>query len=66
MMDLCSGYIFVEQTAENRTFLTWREKARHALEQAGVTVRYMLSDNAKALAKLALEELQSWHSPNQN
>jgi hypothetical protein len=64
MMDLCSGYIFVEQTAENRTFLTWQEKARHALKHAGATVRYMVSDNAKALAKLALEELQCQRIPD--
>jgi hypothetical protein len=64
LMDLCSGYIFVEETAANRTFLTWQEKARHALERAGVTVKYMVSDQAKALIKLALEELRCQRIPD--
>lgn len=64
MMDVCSGYIFLEEPAEDRTFLTWQERARHALDSMGVTVRYMVSDQAKALTKLALEELQCRRVPD--
>jgi len=57
MMELSSGYIFLEEPAADRTFLTWKEKASHALQHLGIRVRYMVSDQAKALTKLALEGL---------
>jgi hypothetical protein len=64
MLDLCSGYILLEETADDRTFATWQERARRALDRIGATVRYMVSDQAKALTKLALQELQCQHIPD--
>lgn len=53
MIELSTGYILLEEPAENRTYETWKEKAVHALERLGLKAAYMVSDNAKALAKLA-------------
>jgi len=55
LMDLSSGYIFVEAEAENRQYETWRDKAQTALTRVGVRVRSLVSDRAPALIKLALE-----------
>jgi hypothetical protein len=64
MMDLSSGYILVEEPAADRTFLTWKEKAQQALQDLGLRVRYMVSDQAKALTKLALEGLGCQRIPD--
>ena len=64
MMELSSGYILLEEPAEDRTFLTWKEKAHHALQRLGIRVRYMVSDQAKALTKLALEGLGCQRIPD--
>ncbi len=55
LMDLSSGYIFVEEKVENRQYQTWLDKAQTALTQVGVRVRSLVSDRAPALIKLALE-----------
>ncbi|MCP4102476.1 MAG: hypothetical protein GY750_13795 [Lentisphaerae bacterium] len=55
MIELSSGCILLEEPAEDRTYETWKEKAVSALKALGLTAVYMVSDNAKALAKLALE-----------
>ncbi len=49
LMDLSSGYIFVEEQVENRQYQTWLEKAQQALTQVGVRVRSLVSDRAKRL-----------------
>jgi len=54
LMDLSSGYIFVEEEVENRQYETWNDKAQSALTQVGVRVRSLVSDRAPALIKLAL------------
>jgi len=64
LMDLDSGFILAEETADDRTFLTWQARARQALARVGVTVRCFVSDQAKALGKLALEELQCRKIPD--
>lgn len=55
LMDLSSGYIFVEEVVENRQYETWLDKAQQALTQVGVRVRALVSDRAPALIKFALE-----------
>jgi len=57
LMDLSSGYVFVEEEVENRQYETWFDKAQQALTQAGVRVRSLVSDRAPTLIKLALEGL---------
>jgi tetratricopeptide (TPR) repeat protein len=58
LIELSSGYILFEEPAEDRTYETWKEKALGALESLGLKARYMVSDNAKALTKLALSGIQ--------
>ena len=55
MIELSSGYILLEEPAEDRTYETWKEKALRVLKSLGLKTAYMVSDNAKALAKLALD-----------
>jgi hypothetical protein len=54
-MDLSSGYLFVEEAAQDRTYDTWKERTQRRLRQVGMTVRYVVSDRAKALVKLATD-----------
>ncbi len=64
LMDPDSGFILAEEMTKDRTFLTWQDRARQALTRVGVTVRCLVSDQAKALSKLALEELQCRKIPD--
>jgi hypothetical protein len=57
MMELSSGYVVLEEPAMDRSFLTWKDNALQALQRVGLEAGYMVSDNAKALTKLALEAL---------
>jgi len=52
-MDLTTGYVLMEQTAEDRSYETWFERANTRLKRFGVEVSYLVSDRAKALIKLA-------------
>ena len=54
MMDLVSGYIVLEEPAADRRYDTWQARVRQALAPLGITLRYVVSDRAKALVKLAL------------
>ena len=52
-MDLASGYVLAEEVAADRSYDTWYAVVKARLETMGVGVRYMVSDRAKALIKLA-------------
>ena len=52
-MDLVSGYLLFEEIAEDRTYATWYALVKARLEALGAEVRYLVSDRAKALIKLA-------------
>jgi hypothetical protein len=54
MMDLGSGYIVLEETAEDRRYVTWHDRVQAVLAEGGIRLRYVVSDRAKALVKLAL------------
>ena len=54
MMDLVSGYIVLEETAEDRRYVTWHDRVQTALAEGGIRRRYVVSDRAKALVKRAL------------
>lgn len=56
LLDLPSGYIFVESAASDRSYETWNERVQQAIGSVGF-VKYLVSDRAKALVKLALEGL---------
>ena len=57
MMDLGSGYLVLEEAAEDRTYGTWQERTQAAITKLGLELRYVVSDRAKALIKLALQGL---------
>jgi hypothetical protein len=54
LMDLQSGYLLLEDIAEDRTFDTWHKKVTPRLESLGIEVTHAISDRAKALIKLAI------------
>jgi hypothetical protein len=51
--DLVSGYILLEETADDRSYETWYDRVRMRLEAMKTPVLYLVSDRAKALIKLA-------------
>lgn len=61
-MDLSSGYLILEDIANDRSFDTWFKKLKPRLEELGATVPIMVSDRAKALIKLALDGLECEHN----
>jgi hypothetical protein len=52
-MDLISGYVLLEEVADDRTYETWYEGVKARLEPMKTHVLYLVSDRAKALIKLA-------------
>ncbi len=64
LMDLNSGYIVLEEPATDRRYETWQGRVQQALEPLGLTLRYIVSDRAKALVKLALDGFQCPSMPD--
>ena len=56
MLDLPSGYIFVEEITENCQYETWQQRVSNSLKPLGLKVKYLVSDRAKAIVKLALND----------
>ena len=56
-LDLPSNYLLLEEMSDKRDALTWNEKVNKALKSMNVRVRYLVSDRAKALIKLATQHL---------
>jgi hypothetical protein len=52
-MDLVSGYVLLEEVADDRTYETWYDRVKERLEPLKTRVLYLVSDRAKALIKLA-------------
>jgi len=52
-MDLASGYLLMEEVAEDRSYDTWYDCLNARLKTLGIGVLYLVSDRAKALVKLA-------------
>jgi len=57
LAELASGYVLTEVQCEDRSYETWKEQIQHWWSQAGWQCRFMVSDRAKALVKLATEGL---------
>lgn len=55
LMDLCSGYILVEESSPDRDYATWLAQTTPRLKALGIEVKHAISDRAKALVKLALD-----------
>src|SRR5437660_4483482 len=63
-MDLVSGYVLLEEVADDRTYETWYALVETRLEALGVGVLYLVSDRAKALIKLAETGLECLSVPD--
>ena len=59
MLDLPSGYIFVEEITENCQYETWQQRVSQIFQPLGLKVKYLVSDRAKAIIKLALNDLET-------
>ena len=58
LLDLPTGYILMEEPSNDRTYQTWKEKVEEALKKINGNIRYLVSDRAKALLKLATEHFE--------
>lgn len=61
-LDLPSGYVLLEEAAEDRSYATWKALVDKRLEALGARVRYLVSDRAQALIQLAEQGLVLCHS----
>jgi hypothetical protein len=64
LMDLRTGYLLLEDVAEDRTYTTWKAGVDARLTALGAGVRYLVSDRAKALIQLAEKGLECLSMPD--
>ncbi len=57
LLELSSGFIFIETECENRTYETWMRQMRQWWESSQWHCHYLVSDGARALVKLAVSGL---------
>ena len=55
LIELTSGYLLLEESADDRSYETWLEKAKPRLEALDIEVVHAVTDRAKALVKLATD-----------
>src|SRR5438477_10312485 len=63
-MDLSTGYLLLEETAEDRTYATWHALVEERLKALETHVLYLVSDRAKALIQLAEQGLECLSMPD--
>ena len=63
-MDLSTGYLLLEEVAEDRTYATWKALVDERLKVLGTGVLYLVSDRAKALVQLAEQGLECLSMPD--
>ncbi len=63
-VDLPTGYILMEEAAEDRSYATWNTHVQARLEGLGSSVRYLVSDRARALIQLAQQGLACLSVPD--
>lgn len=63
-IELASGFIFSEVECENRTYDTWWQQISGWFNKEQWNCRFMVSDGAKALVKLALSGLNCPNVPD--
>jgi hypothetical protein len=64
LMDLRTGYLLLEEVAEDRSYATWKAGVEARLTALGTGVRYLVSDRAKALIQLAEQGLECLSMPD--
>ena len=57
LLELSSGYIFIETECESRTYATWMEQVNQWWKDSPWQCHYLVSDGARALVKLAVSGL---------
>jgi len=62
--DLPTGYLVLEDVADDRTFATWKAAVDARLKALGAEVFYLVSDRAKALIQLAEQGLECLSMPD--
>ncbi len=62
--DLPTGYLVLEDVADDRTFATWKALVDARLKALGTEVLYLVSDRAKALVQLAEQGLECLSMPD--
>ena len=63
-MDLSTGYLLLEEVAEDRTYATWHTLVDARLQTLGPHVLSLVSDQAKALIQLAEQGLECLSMPD--
>ena len=63
-MDLPTGYVILEETADDRSYANWHALVDTRLTALSAQVRYMVSDRAKALIQLAEKGLECLSIPD--
>jgi IclR helix-turn-helix domain len=63
-MDLATGYLVLEEIADDRTYATWKVLVEERLKSLGTGVLYVVSDRAKALIQLAEQGLECLSMPD--
>jgi hypothetical protein len=63
-MDLPTGYVVLEETADDRSYATWHVLVDQRLTALRAQVRYLVSDRAKALVQLANKGLECLSIPD--
>jgi AraC-like DNA-binding protein len=63
-MDLATGYLVLEEVADDRTYVTWKGLVDARLKALGTGVLYLVSDRAKALIQLAEHGLECLSMPD--
>jgi hypothetical protein len=63
-MDLATGYLVLEEAADDRTYATWKALVEGRLQELGTGVLYVVSDRAKALIQLAEQGLECLSMPD--
>ena len=53
LVELTSGYLIMEEEAEDRSYETWNSRAQTRLKELGLSVVHFVSDRGKSLVKLA-------------
>jgi hypothetical protein len=64
LLDLKTGYIVLEETADDRSYATWKALVDQRLDALRTQVRYVVSDRAKALIQLAEKGLECLSVPD--
>jgi hypothetical protein len=63
-LDLRTGYLLLEEVADDRTYATWQALVEERLKALGAHVLYVVSDRAKALGQLAETGLECLSMPD--